>query len=127
MNREAWKEAVRRLPTEEFQTLQEVVWEEHRAREAQQLAGLRTGDWVEFQDKYGQSLRGVVTRMNRRTVSVEVDSRPGDGVSRHWRVGVSLVRRVLPGEAPLEGLPPGKTKVADGLDKTFESEEGAPE
>jgi hypothetical protein len=113
MNREGWKETVRRLSFEELQTLHEVVWEENRAREAQLLAGLRTGDWVAFEGRDGRTLRGVVTRMNRRTVSVDVDSRPGDGVSHHWRVGVSLVRRILPGETPPPGLPRGGARAGD--------------
>ena len=117
MNREGWKETVRRLSLEEFQTLQEVIWEEHRAREAQQLAGLRTGDWVVFEDRHGRTLHGVVTRMNQRTVSVDVDSRPGEGVARHWRVSVSLVRRTLSGNAAPPGLPPGSARTGGDSDE----------
>ena len=107
MNREEWKETVRRLSLTEFRTLHEVVSEEFSAREAQQVANLRTGDWVEFDDQHGRTLRGTVTKVNRRTVSLHVDTRPGDGVSPHWRVSVSLVRRILSGDSPREALPPG--------------------
>ena len=122
MNREGWKEIVRRLSLEEFRILQEVIWEEHRAREAQQLAGLRTGDWVEFEDhRNGRALRGVVTRMNRRTVSVDVPPEDGHTHPHHWRVSVTLVRRILPGEAPPASLPQAPIHVADA------DEEATPE
>ena len=114
MNREGWKETVRRLSLEEFRVLQEVIWEEHRGREAQQLAGLRTGDWVEFEDyRSGRALRGVVTRMNRRTVSVDVPPEDGHAHPHHWRVSVTLVRRILPGETPPGRLPPGAMRAVD--------------
>ena len=102
MNREQWREAVRRLSLEEFRTLQRVVAEEYHAREAQQLSALRAGDWVEFEGRDGQIVRGVVHRLNRRTVEVTCDD---GGHHAHWRVSVSLVRRILSAEAPPAGLP----------------------
>jgi len=111
MNKEGWKETVRHLSLEEFRVLQEVIWEEYRAREAQQLGSLRNGDWVEFEDKHGRTLRGVVTNLNRRTISIEVDHPPGEGIGRHWRVSASLVRRIHSGEVTPAGLPSGRSRT----------------
>ena len=98
MNRDQWRGTVRRLSLEEFRTLQEVVAEEYHAREAEHLAKLRVGDWVEFEDRDGQTIRGTVHRTNRRTVEITTDGEGPDGGHRHWRVSVSLIRRVLPVE-----------------------------
>lgn len=107
MNRDQWREAVRRLSLEEFRVLQEVVGQEYHAREAQQMATLRPGDWVEFEDRYGETVRGVVRRLNRRTVEVAADRHGPEGGHHHWRVSVSLVRRIVPGEPSPAELPAG--------------------
>lgn len=106
MNRDQWREAARRLSLEEFRVLQHVVGEESQAREAQQLAQLRPGDWVEFDDRDGQTVRGKVHRLNRRTVEVTTDGQGAAGGHHHWRVSVTLVRRVLSGEPPPREPPP---------------------
>ncbi len=108
MNRDQWREAVRRLSLEEFRILQEVVGEEHQAREAQQMATLRPGDWVEFEDRHGEMVRGVVRRLNRRTVEVTTDGQGEHGGHHHWRVSVTLVRRIVPGEPTPHELPAGR-------------------
>jgi hypothetical protein len=95
MNREKWRETVRRLSLEEFRALQQVIAEEYHAREAQQLSTLRAGDWVEFEDKEGRTLRGEVHRLNRRTVEIGLDE---GGSHSHWRVSVTLVRRIISAE-----------------------------
>lgn len=108
MNREQWRDAVRRLTLEEFRLLQEVVAEEYHAREAEHLAKLRVGDWVEFEDRNGQTIRGKVRQINRRTVEVTTDGQGNDGGHHHWRVSVTLVRRVLSGEPTPPELPAGE-------------------
>lgn len=105
MNREAWRERLRGLSAEEFRLLHELVGEEVRAREAQQLAMLRTGDWVEFEDRYGITHRGTVTRMNARTISVHCEPGERGEPSTHWRVAVTFVRRIVPVEVAREALP----------------------
>ncbi len=107
MNRDQWREAVRRLSLEEFRVLQQVVGEEFHAREAQQLAQLRPGDWVEFEDRSGEVVRGVVRRLNRRTVEVTTDGPGPEGGHHHWRVSVTLVRRVFSAEPTQPELPAG--------------------
>ncbi len=107
MNRDQWRENVRRLSLEEFRTLQEVVAEEYQAREAEHLAKLRIGDWVEFEARDGQTIRGTVHRINRRTVEVTTDGQGAEGGHHHWRVSVSLVHRILSGEPTPPELPPG--------------------
>ena len=105
VNREQWRESVRHLSLEEFRTLQEVVAEEYHAREAEHFAKLRVGDWVEFEDRYGQPVRGTVQKMNRRTVDVHSDGGGGHDRPTHWKVSVSLVRRVLSAEPTPKELP----------------------
>ena len=107
MNREQWRQSIRRLSLEEFRILQEVVAEEYHAREAEHLAKLRVGDWVEFEARDGQTIRGTVHRINRRTVEVTTDGHGPDGGHHHWRVSVTLVRRVLSGEPAPPELPAG--------------------
>ncbi len=107
MNRDQWRETVRRLSLEEFRTLQEVLSEEHHAREAEHLAKLRVGDWVEFEDRYGQTIRGKVHQINRRTVEVTTEGQGADGGHHHWRVSVTLVRRIVSGEPSPGALPEG--------------------
>jgi hypothetical protein len=102
MNREKWQETVRRLSLEEFRTLQQVIAEEYHAREAQQLSTLRAGDWVEFEDKAGRTLRGEVHRLNRRTVEISMDD---GGRHAHWRVSVSLVRPIISAKPKQVELP----------------------
>ena len=106
MNREGWTEAVRRLSPEEFRVLSEIVGEEFRAREARSLSALRVGDWVEFHDRYGRPVRGTVQKMNRRTVEVHSEESGGHDRPTHWKVSVSLVRRVLAGDPGPASLPP---------------------
>lgn len=107
MNRDQWRGTVRRLSLEEFRLLQEVVVEESHAREAEHLAKLRVGDWVEFEDRLGETVRGVVRRLNRRTVEVTTEGQGAGGGHHHWRVSVSLVRRILPGGPSPAELPAG--------------------
>ncbi|MGI0131031.1 MAG: hypothetical protein ACREDE_03920 [Thermoplasmata archaeon] len=107
MTREAWQETLRRLSAEEFQILREAVWEEVRAREAQHLSNLRIGDWVEFDDRKGRKQRGIVTRINTRTISVDCDSGEPDGHPHHWRVTASLARRIVSAETPRASLRAG--------------------
>ena len=106
MDREGWKGAVHRLSPEEFRLLTEVVGEEFRAREAQSLFALRVGDWVEFLDRYGRPVRGTVQKMNRRTVEFHSEDGGGHHRPTHWKVSVSLVRRILTGEPTSAALPP---------------------
>lgn len=107
MNREAWQETVRRLSLDEFRLLHEVVAEEYHAREAEHLAKLRVGDWVEFEDRHGRTVRGTVRRINRRTVEVTTDGHGTEEGHHHWRVSATLIRRVLEGEPAPPALPAG--------------------
>jgi hypothetical protein len=105
MKREAWQQMLRDLSLEDFQALRELVGEEARAREAQHLSRLRTGDWVAFEDRYGTTQRGLVTRINSRTISVDCSPREPGGHPVHWRVAASFVRRIVSGDAPAAALP----------------------
>jgi len=107
MEREAWQEMLRGLSAEEFRVVREVVGEEARAREAQHLSTLRTGDWVEFEDRWGTTQRGTVTRINARTISVVCESREPGRPTTHWRVAASFVRRIVPTDVPRAALPEG--------------------
>lgn len=107
MDAEKWREAIRRLSLEEFTQLKELVWDESRAREAQHLADLRRGDWVEFHDRHGKARRGVVTRINSKSVSVECEPEEGHNHPSVWRVAPSLLRRLLPAEVVSPVLPGG--------------------
>lgn len=98
MKREAWQETLRGLSAEEFQIVREAVWAEVRAREAQHLSALRIGDWVEFDDRQGRKQRGIVTRINARTISVDCDSGEPDSHLHHWRIAASLARRIISGD-----------------------------
>lgn len=42
-----------------------------------------------FEDKYLQTVVGIIVRINSRTATID----PGDGT--HWRVGFALLRHVL--------------------------------
>lgn len=53
---------------------------------AVQALAFRPGDEVEF-DARGQMRRGTVTKVNQKTVSVQVGATP-------WRVGAAYLRRV---------------------------------
>jgi hypothetical protein len=114
MDREAWQEMLRGLSLEEFQSLKEMVWEEARAREAQHLSRLRTGDWVEFEDRSGTTLRGTVTRINARTISVDCAPREPGGHPAHWRVGASLVRRIVSVQGSAAALPEPEARLLRG-------------
>lgn len=114
MDREAWRERLRGLSAEEFRVLREVVGDEVRARETQHLAMLRVGDWVEFEDRYGVTHRGTVTRMNARTVSVHCKAGAQGEPATHWRVAVTFVRRIFPVEAARETLPEPQTQNLSG-------------
>lgn len=107
MKREAWQETLRGLSAEEFHTVREAVWAEVRAREAQHLSALRIGDWVEFDDRRGRKQRGVVTRINARTISVDCESGEPDGHLHHWRIAASLARRIVSSE-------PVRPSLSDG-------------
>lgn len=52
-------------------------------------ATFKTGDKVTFDDAKGTALVGIVTRVNRRTATLQAM----DG--RNWRVGFELLRHVL--------------------------------
>ena len=114
MKREAWREMLRGLSPEEFRAVQEVLWEEARAREAQHLAALRTGDWVEFEDRHGATHRGTVTRINARTISVLCEPGERGAPATHWRVVASFVRRILPVEVPRAALPEPEARILSG-------------
>ncbi len=114
MKREAWQERLRELSADEFRVLQETVWEEARAREAQHLSTLRTGDWVEFEDRRGTTHRGTVTRINARTISVHCEPGERGGPSMHWRVAASFVRPIIPVEVPKAALPEPEAEFLSG-------------
>ena len=107
MKRESWQETLRGLSAEEFQIVREAVWAEVRAREAQHLSALRIGDWVEFDDRLGRKQRGIVTRINARTISVDCDSGEPDGHRHHWRIAASLARRIVSAESARPSLSAG--------------------
>ncbi len=114
MDREAWRETLRRLSTEEFRVLREAVSDEVRARETQHLATIRMGDWVEFQDRYGVTHRGTVTRINSRTISVHCEPGERGEPSTHWRVAATFVRRIVPVEIAREALPDPESENLSG-------------
>jgi FKBP-type peptidyl-prolyl cis-trans isomerase 2 len=62
----------------------------HLARQA--TGQLTVGDTVEF-DARGRTVRGTVTKVNRKTVVVH-ERRPSDLVGTNWRVTASLLSRV---------------------------------
>ncbi len=105
MDREAWREMLRGLSVEEFRLLRELVGDEDRAREAHQLAMLRIGDWVEFEDRNEITHRGIVARMNSRTIAVRCAPGEHGQPSTEWRVGVTFIRRIVPVEAARQALP----------------------
>jgi hypothetical protein len=111
MKRETWQETLRALSAEEFQIVREAVWAEARAREAQHLSALRIGDWVEFDDRQGRKQRGIVTRINARTISVDCDSGEPDGHLHHWRIAASFARRIVSGEPVGPSLSAGHPDV----------------
>lgn len=71
----------------------------HKNLQAVAATQFRKGDKVEFDDKRGRPLQGVVTKVNQKTVSVEVVQKAlvaGGFVNRpvHWRVAASLLRKM---------------------------------
>lgn len=52
-----------------------------------QAMTFRVGDKVSFTDNIGRPLEGIVTKINRKTVGVNVNG-------RDWRVGPTLLKRV---------------------------------
>ncbi|MHB8352080.1 MAG: hypothetical protein ACYDFT_05250 [Thermoplasmata archaeon] len=114
MEIEAWREAIRRLPQEEFRALRNLVQEEARAREVLHLSALRAGDWVEFDDPERRTQRGIIVRINSRTASVLCEPVGSTGRPLRWRVAASYLRRILPAHAAAPSLPPA------------DPEEGAP-
>lgn len=106
MDIEAWRETVRRLPTEEFRALRDLVMEEARAREVLHLSALRTGDWVEFDDSERRTHRGTIVRINSRTASILCERGDGTGPPVRWRVGASYLRRIVSAHAAPPALPP---------------------
>lgn len=49
----------------------------------------RCGEKVAFEDKYLNTVVGIIVRINQRTATID----PGDGTS--WRVGFALLRHVV--------------------------------
>ena len=58
------------------------------AKRFQDLAKFRIGDRVEFEDSYGETVTGIIERLNRKTVSIGTSEGPG------YRVSPGLVRLV---------------------------------
>ncbi|MCI4373595.1 MAG: hypothetical protein L3K02_08150 [Thermoplasmata archaeon] len=117
MNREAWREMLRGLSAEEFRVLREVVGDEARAREAQHLATIRMGDWVEFEGRNGIRHRGTVTRINARTISVHCEPGERGEASTHWRVAATFVRRIVPIEVAREAIPDPEAENLSGQEE----------
>jgi hypothetical protein len=105
MDHEGWREKLRELSSEEFRVLREVMGDEIRAREIQHLATIRMGDWAEFEDRYGITHRGTVTRINARTISLLCKPGERGAPSTQWRVAATFVRRIVPVETAREALP----------------------
>jgi hypothetical protein len=64
------------------------------ARQFVELARFTVGMRVEFTTDEGRTMRGEVTRLNRRTATVYCDP------SGHWRVSPALLRPLADSQAP---------------------------
>ena len=95
--------ALERLTEEELAQLNQVVVARlrlmHRIREHGHMTAFRLGQHVEFSDRGGRVLRGVVTRHNSKSVTVIADN----GVQ--WRVAPSLLREASPAGGDAGGPP----------------------
>ena len=60
-----------------------------RCHPRQEGVGATLTEKVAFEDKYLQTVVGIIVRINSRTATID----PGDGT--HWRVGFALLRHVL--------------------------------
>lgn len=62
----------------------EILQTRHRQLQALAVHNFKAGDQVEFDHK-GKALRGVVTKVNQKTVAVKVDW-------QNWKVAPTLLR-----------------------------------
>lgn len=67
----------------------EILQTRHRQLQALAVHNFKAGDQVEFDHK-GKAMRGVVTKINQKTVSVKVDW-------QNWKVAPTLLREASPG------------------------------
>jgi hypothetical protein len=85
-------EAIKRLNEEDLRFLNRLIVERlkliSQARATTLMASFTRGDRVSFQTPEGQTLEGIVIRLNKKTVSVAAD----DG--RQWNVSPGLLRLV---------------------------------
>ena len=83
-------EAIKRLDEEDLLFLNRLIVERlkliSQARSTSQMAAFHIGDLVSFQTRDGREIRGVVLRLNKKTVSVDTS----DG--HRWNVAPGLLR-----------------------------------
>lgn len=73
--------------TEDLQRMANAINMKNRERQARATAVFGRGDKVEFTTKRGETVKGTVTRVNQKTVSVQ----SFEGVQ--WKVSGSLLRK----------------------------------
>lgn len=79
---------LRGMSTEELSAVHSLVNEEWTSLQNRAAHSFRKNDQVEFEDRTGNTVRGTVSRVNKKTVTIDV---PG---TRGWRVAPSLLRSV---------------------------------
>jgi uncharacterized protein YkvS len=70
-----------------LRNLNHAVIERMRALDRDLVYSFRIGDKVEFDGRRGGTVKGIVEKINARTVTVGVD------FGRTWRVGASMLRK----------------------------------
>ena len=82
-------EAIKQLDEADLQYLNQLIVERlkliHQARSTALMSAFSAGDRVGFQDRQGRYHRGVVVRLNQKTISVETEGR------RQWKVSPSML------------------------------------
>ena len=58
-------------------------------KSAEKARSIQVGDKVQFKSKKGGVIKGVVTKVNRKTIDIRED----DNSFRNWRVTASLVEK----------------------------------
>lgn len=82
-------EAIKQLDEADLQYLNQLIVERlklnHQARSTALMSAFSAGDRVGFQDRQGRYHRGVVVRLNQKTISVETEGH------RQWKVSPSML------------------------------------
>jgi hypothetical protein len=91
LDREAVVAAIRSMGEDDLRYLNRFIVDRIKliaqARSTVMMARFSVGDRVEFPDRGGRTRRGVVTRLNKKTVSVRTDE------GERWNVGPGFLKR----------------------------------